>query len=137
MALYSGTCKDAVLRLAYMPNTRGGWIDTEHGLMFRRAESERVTNKRQPPARLPDRLLAHAPRAALGDHVPNPFGPGARLAPASPGQGNPCPPVAGRWQLLVTREQLPVIAQGIYRRFRKAADYPVQRFPRDGAQQLP
>ncbi|MEH7826821.1 hypothetical protein V6590_01535 [Gemmobacter sp. JM10B15] len=62
MALYSGTCKDAVLRLAYMPNTRGGWIDTEHGLMFRRAESERVTNKRQPPARLPDRLLAHLRR---------------------------------------------------------------------------
>ncbi len=62
LGLYSGTRKDAVLRLQFLPNTSGGWIDTENGLLYRRSANERQSKKRQPPARLPDRLAAHAER---------------------------------------------------------------------------
>ncbi len=62
IGLYTGTRKDAILRLHFGPNTIGGWIDTRNGLLYRRGEGERQSKKRQPPARLPDRLLAHARR---------------------------------------------------------------------------
>ena len=71
VALYTGTRKDAVLRLGFIPNTRGGWVDTANGLLYRRAEGERQTKKRQPPARLPDRLMAHLRRwEAMGMRWP-------------------------------------------------------------------
>lgn len=62
IGIYTGTRKDAILRLAFMPHTRGGWVDTQNGLLFRRGENDRQTKKRQPAARLPDRLLAHLRR---------------------------------------------------------------------------
>jgi integrase len=71
IGLYTGTRKDAVLRLHFHPNTIGGWIDAEHGLLYRRGVAERTSKKRQPPARLPNRLLAHVKRwVAKGDRFP-------------------------------------------------------------------
>lgn len=62
IALYTGTRKDAILRLGFMRNTSGGWIDVEHGLIHRRGAEERVTKKRRPPMRMSHRLLSHCRR---------------------------------------------------------------------------
>lgn len=62
VALYTGTRKSAILRLGYLPSTTGGWIDVENGLLFRRGQGQRVTSKKQPPARLPRQLVAHVRR---------------------------------------------------------------------------
>jgi integrase len=37
IALYTGTRHDAILRLRWMPNADGGWIDLASGVMYRRA----------------------------------------------------------------------------------------------------
>ena len=62
VALYTGTRSDAILRLRFMPNTEGGWVDTEAGILHRRAEGEAETKKRTPTVPLPRRLLAHLRR---------------------------------------------------------------------------
>lgn len=62
IALYTGTRKDAILRMGFEPNTVGGWFDLERGIMFRRAEGERQTNKRRTPAPIPRQLAAHLRR---------------------------------------------------------------------------
>lgn len=62
IALYTGTRKDAILRLGFMPNTAGGWIDVEHGVMYRRGATERETKKRRKPVKMPRKLLAHCRR---------------------------------------------------------------------------
>lgn len=62
IGLYTGTRKEAILALRFGPHVGGGWIDAEGGLMYRRSDSARATKKRQPPARLPDRLMAHVRR---------------------------------------------------------------------------
>ena len=59
VALYTGTRTDAILRLQYMPNTSGGWADTEAGKLYRRAAGEVESKKRTPPVQIPNRLLAH------------------------------------------------------------------------------
>lgn len=62
IGLYTGTRKEAILTLRFGPHTQGGWIDLENGLMYRRAADAQQTKKRQPPARLPNRLMAHVGR---------------------------------------------------------------------------
>lgn len=62
VALYTGTRTDAILRLQYMPNTAGGWVDTDRGVVYRRAEGEAETKKRTPPVPVPRPLLAHLRR---------------------------------------------------------------------------
>jgi len=62
IGLYTGTRHEAILRLGWMPNTRGGWIDINAGLLYRRAANQLETKKRRPPVRLPRRLLAHLRR---------------------------------------------------------------------------
>lgn len=63
IGLYTGTRKDAIMRLRLSgPSTTGGWFDLEAGLLFRRGDGERVTNKRRSPAKVPRQLLAHARR---------------------------------------------------------------------------
>jgi len=62
VGLYTGTRKEAILSLRFEPHPTGGWIDVEHGLLYRRGEGERVTKKRRAPARLPQKLLGHAKR---------------------------------------------------------------------------
>lgn len=62
VALYTGTRKEAILGLRFRAHTAGGWIDTERGVMYRKAEDARETKKRRPPVRMPGKLLAHARR---------------------------------------------------------------------------
>jgi integrase len=64
IALYTGTRKDAILRLGFMRNTSGGWIDIDRGVVYRRGTEERETKKRRPPMRLSRKLLAHCRRWA-------------------------------------------------------------------------
>lgn len=68
IGLYTGTRKDAILRLGFMRNTTGGWIDIDQGVIYRRGTEERQTAKRRPPMKLPRRLAAHLRRwQATGD----------------------------------------------------------------------
>lgn len=67
IALYTGTRKESVLGLRWVPNTAGGWVDLDHGQLYRAGQGQRVTKKRQPPARLPRRLMAHLRRWARDD----------------------------------------------------------------------
>ena len=62
IGLYTGTRKDAILRMGFEPNTVGGWFDLDRGIMFRRGDHERSTNKRRTPARIPRQLAAHLRR---------------------------------------------------------------------------
>lgn len=62
IALYTGTRKTAILNLAFMRNTSGGWIDTEQGVIYRRGTDERVTKKKRKPMKLTRKLLAHCKR---------------------------------------------------------------------------
>lgn len=59
LALYTGTRKEAILNLGFMPNTAGGWIDTEKGVLYRRGAEERETKKRRRPMKLSRKMLAH------------------------------------------------------------------------------
>jgi len=52
IALYTGTRHDAVLRLRWKPNTEGGWVDLDSGVMYRRGFGASESAKRRPP--LPD-----------------------------------------------------------------------------------
>jgi len=67
--LYTGSRRDTILGLRLdQPSTEGGWIDTERGVIYRRAAGKAETKKRQPPARLSRRFLARCRRwAARGD----------------------------------------------------------------------
>lgn len=62
IALYTGTRKDAILRLQWTPNTDGGHVDLERGILHRASSFARKTKKAQPPARIPRQLLAHLRR---------------------------------------------------------------------------
>lgn len=62
LGLYTGTRKEAALTLAFAPHTKGGWIDTEAGVLYRTAADMRQTSKRRPPVRMPRKLLGHMRR---------------------------------------------------------------------------
>lgn len=58
VGIYTGTRLSASLGLQWMPNTTGGYVDLDGGVMYRKAEGERVAhNKRKPPVKIPPRLL--------------------------------------------------------------------------------
>jgi integrase len=65
IGLYTGTRSRAILNLQWIPNTKGGWIDLDRGILFRGAEGRVETPKRQPPCPIPPKLLRHL-RAAKG-----------------------------------------------------------------------
>lgn len=62
LGLYTGTRPGAITALQWMPNTTGGWVDFERGIIFRRGQGVKETTKRQRPARLGRRILAHLRR---------------------------------------------------------------------------
>jgi integrase len=58
IGLYTGTRLSATLSLQWMPNTNGGHVDIEKGVIYRKADRERVAhNKRKTPVKVPPRLL--------------------------------------------------------------------------------
>jgi integrase len=57
LGLHTATRSGALLSLRWLPSTSGGWVDVERGLIYRRAEGDRETKKRQPPAKIPARLI--------------------------------------------------------------------------------
>ena len=62
IGLYTGTRSGAIKAMQWMPNTVGGWVDLDRGVMHRRGQGEVETKKRRPPVRLGSRLLAHLRR---------------------------------------------------------------------------
>ena len=62
VALYTGTRHDAILRLQWMPNVDGGWIDLAAGVLYRRPTGAVDSIKRRPPVPIPPRLLPHLRR---------------------------------------------------------------------------
>ena len=71
VGLYTGTRRDAILKMSFEPNTVGGWFDLERGVMYRIGKAERATKKRRTPAPIPRQLLGHLKRwKANGDRWP-------------------------------------------------------------------
>jgi integrase len=62
LGLYTGTRHDAILRLQWMPNTTGGWIDLKAGVLYRRPSGAVERGKRRPALPIPPRLLPHLRR---------------------------------------------------------------------------
>ena len=60
--LYTGTRHAAICGAAIQPAIGRGYVDLERGVFHRRSAGARETKKRQPPVRLPDRLLVHMRR---------------------------------------------------------------------------
>jgi integrase len=54
-----------------MPTIGRGHVDLQRGVFYRRAAGARETKKRQPPVRLPDRLLTHLRRWQRRDIAKN------------------------------------------------------------------
>ena len=62
VGVYSGTRHAAICGAALLPALGRGYVDLDRGVFYRRAQGAKETKKRQPPVRLPDRLLAHMRR---------------------------------------------------------------------------
>jgi integrase len=62
VGLYTGTRSSAICGAALIPTIGRGHVDLERGVFYRRAIGRRQTKKRQPPVKLPWRLLAHLRR---------------------------------------------------------------------------
>jgi integrase len=59
---YTGTRPGATLALRWVPSPSAGWFDLDNGVLHRRGSRTRISNKRQPPARIHTRLLPHLRR---------------------------------------------------------------------------
>lgn len=62
VGLYTGTRHAAICGAALKPAVGRGHVDLDRGIFYRRAPGAKETKKRQPPVRLPERLLAHLRR---------------------------------------------------------------------------
>jgi integrase len=60
--LGTGTRHDRVLRLQWVENLRGGWVDLDKGILHRKAAREPETKKKAPSVPMPDRLWSHMRR---------------------------------------------------------------------------
>lgn len=67
IGLYTGTRKDAILRLKWTPSLTTGYIDLASGIMHRMGRAEMATAKRRTPCRIPDGLMPHLRRWAASD----------------------------------------------------------------------
>jgi integrase len=54
LCLATGSRSGAMLALSWMPQLKGGWIDVENGIIYRRAAGEANSSKRRPPTVLPE-----------------------------------------------------------------------------------
>ena len=55
LCLATGSRSGAMLALGWMPQVKGGWIDVENGIIYRRAAGEANSSKRRPPTVLVER----------------------------------------------------------------------------------
>lgn len=62
IGLYTGTRSGAICSLSWLPSTATGWVDLDQGVLHRSGSGQRETKKRQPPVKLPARLIAHMRR---------------------------------------------------------------------------
>jgi integrase len=62
LGLYTGTRHDRLLRLQWIENMQGGWVDVEKGILHRKAANEPETKKRAPSGPLGNKLWAHLRR---------------------------------------------------------------------------
>ena len=62
VGLYTGTRSSAICGAALRPTIGRGYVDLQRGVFYRRPPGAKETNKRQPSARLPDKLLNHIRR---------------------------------------------------------------------------
>lgn len=62
VGLYTGTRHAAICSASFQPSIGKGHVDLNRGVFYRLAQGATVTKKRQPPVRLPDRLLTHMRR---------------------------------------------------------------------------
>ena len=62
VGLYTGTRHAAILGASFEPAENRGWIDMKRGVFHRLRQGQQETKKRQTPARLPSRLMAHLER---------------------------------------------------------------------------
>ena len=62
IALYSATRHEAILKLRWGVNSAGGWLDLDRGVLYRRGQGERETNKRRPAVPIPENLRPHVKR---------------------------------------------------------------------------
>lgn len=72
IGLYTGTRSGAILKLRWSPSSNCGWIDLLQGTIYREGKSDVRNKKRQPPVKIPPKLLAHFHRWHAMDN--NPFG---------------------------------------------------------------
>jgi integrase len=59
VAVFTGTRHDAILKLQWIRNTAGGWIDLTSGILYRRGAESIDSKKRRPPAPIPPHLMPH------------------------------------------------------------------------------
>lgn len=62
LGIYTGTRAGAIATAAFERLPGRSWLDLDSGMFHRLAVGKDKTNKRQPPVRIPDRLLAHIRR---------------------------------------------------------------------------
>lgn len=65
LALYTGARKEAILTLQWQPNTAGGWVDLERGLIDFRKAGQAQTAKRRSAIPIPPRLMRFLKAARL------------------------------------------------------------------------
>ena len=80
VGVYTGSRPGAILGLSWHQQIGRGYVDQDNGMIYRRAEGARETNKRQPPVPMAPRLLAHMRRWA---RIDGGFGPVVRWQGAS------------------------------------------------------
>lgn len=62
LGIATGSRPGVLTTVRWMPNTVGGWIDLDAGVIHRRGTDETESRKRRPPARLGRRILRHLAR---------------------------------------------------------------------------
>jgi integrase len=62
IGLYTGTRHAAICAAATVPAIGRSHVDLENGIFYRLAKGKKATKKRQPPVRLPPKLLGHLRR---------------------------------------------------------------------------